>query len=143
MVTPGSRATGESWEAGSDKRHAGAQPGRRRFLHWASASAVFFAAHGFFAPDGSTSEAAGGAGRETGPRLLSLELLSSAPLQQLKQFYEQTLGLRLLEERPDRLTIAAGASRLTFLPAGTGDAAPWYHFAFNIPENKVVAALQW
>jgi catechol 2,3-dioxygenase-like lactoylglutathione lyase family enzyme len=74
---------------------------------------------------------------------LSLELLTSAPLEKMRAFYQQTLGLRLLEAQPDRLTIGAGQTRLTFVQAGPDAGNPFYHFAFNIPENKIPAAHAW
>jgi hypothetical protein len=77
------------------------------------------------------------------PRLLSLELLTSAPLERMKAFYHQTLGLRVLEAQPDRLTIGADQTRLTFVMAGPDGGNPFYHFAFNIPENKIRAAHTW
>src|SRR5262245_7878322 len=77
------------------------------------------------------------------PRILSLELLTAAPLADMKRFYHQTLGLRVLEEKADRLTIAGGETRITFIQAGPNDGKPFYHFAFNIPENKIVAARDW
>lgn len=61
----------------------------------------------------------------------------------MKSFYHGLLGLRVLEEQPERLTIAAGQTWLTFLRSAGEDEKPFYHFAFNIPENKVLAAYQW
>jgi hypothetical protein len=80
---------------------------------------------------------------EAGPRILSLELLTSAPLARMKEFYEQALGLRVSQEPTDRLTVEAGATRFTFLKAGMDVDKPFYHFAFNIPENKILAARTW
>jgi catechol-2,3-dioxygenase len=76
-----------------------------------------------------------------GPRIISLELLTSAPLQEMEEFYHGRLGLAVADRRSDRLTIAAGSSRITFVK--TREGLPFYHFAFNIPENKIVAALEW
>jgi catechol-2,3-dioxygenase len=70
--------------------------------------------------------------------ILELRLLAR-PLEALRDFYGRTLGLSVLEEAADRLTIQAGATRLTFL---RGDDAN-YHFAFNIPENKIEEAREW
>src|SRR2546421_7449097 len=81
--------------------------------------------------------------RATGPRILSLALLTSAPLVKMKEFYHQVLGLRVLQETADRLTIAGGETSLTFEKAGPDGGRPFYHFAFNIPENKVLAARTW
>jgi catechol 2,3-dioxygenase-like lactoylglutathione lyase family enzyme len=86
---------------------------------------------------------------DPGPRILALELLTAAPLAAMKTFYAGTLGLRVLEEKDDRLTIGAGQTRLAFVPAGSDGtsgpdaASPFYHVAFNIPENKILAARAW
>ena len=115
------------------------QPDRRRFLTWASAAGAFFAAHGCSAAAEPmpTREARGE------PLIRHLELLSSAPLADLKAFYHESLGLGVAEEKPGQLTVEAGRTRLTFRKAPTGDEKPFYHFAFNIPENKVAAARDW
>ena len=79
------------------------------------------------------------------PRLLSLELSCGAPLAEMRAFYGKTLDLGILEERHDRLTIGAGETRLTFVQSSENvdGRPPFYHFAFNIPENKIVQALEW
>jgi len=59
-----------------------------------------------------------------------------------KQFYTRTLGLLLLSETNDSITMGAGTSRLVFLHANP-DTKPFYHFAFNIPENKFAQAKAW
>jgi catechol-2,3-dioxygenase len=74
---------------------------------------------------------------------LNLALLTSVPLAKMKEFYHQVLGLPVLEETPDRLTLAAGETPLTFEKAGPESGKPFYHFAFNIPENKILAAWTW
>jgi catechol-2,3-dioxygenase len=115
------------------------QPDRRHFLAWASAAGAFFAAHGYSAAEEPMPkrEAKGE------PLIRHLKLLSSAPLADMKGFYHKSLGLGVAEEKPDRLTVEAGRTRLTFLKPPAGDAKPFYHFAFNIPENKVLAAHRW
>jgi catechol-2,3-dioxygenase len=115
-------------------------PDRRKFLAHTSAAAALIAAHEAAAPEAAAApgEKPGG-----GPRIVSLTLLTAAPLAKMKDFYQKTIGLRLLEDAPDRLTVAAGQSRLTFVPAGEGAGEPFYHFAFNIPENKIRAARDW
>src|SRR4051794_9418380 len=82
-------------------------------------------------------------GRRRGPRILGLELLSSAPLAGMKDFYHKSLGLGVVEDKPERLTIQAGQTRLSFLKAPAGAGEPFYHFVFNIPENKVADAHRW
>jgi catechol-2,3-dioxygenase len=61
----------------------------------------------------------------------------------MKEFYRDLLGLRVLAECADRLTVGAGETSLTFESADAGAGQPFYHFAFNIPENKVRAARDW
>src|SRR5262249_48613974 len=119
------------------------RPDRRRFLGRASTAAAFLAAHHGLAAVGLASAIPSRGQNEPGPRILGLELLSSAPLATMKAFYHQSLGLPVLDDGPDRLTIGAGETRLTFVPAGPDDGKPFYHFAFNIPENKVVSARDW
>jgi len=77
------------------------------------------------------------------PRILSLELLTAAPLPRMKEFYHDSLGLRVVEDQRERLTIAAGQTNITFVPAPSDAGRPFYHFAFNIPENKIRAARYW
>ena len=77
------------------------------------------------------------------PRILGLELLTAAPLAAMKDFYHGTLGLRVTDERDDRLTIAGGATPITFVRAADEKSRPFYHFAFNIPRNRIRAARDW
>jgi catechol-2,3-dioxygenase len=121
----------------------GSEIGRRQFLGAGAAAAAFLALH-----DLSPLAARGGATTQiepAHPRLLSLELLSGAPLSAMKAFYGKTLDLAILEERADRFTVEAGQTRMTFIQSTdrVNGRAPFYHFAFNIPENKIVKALEW
>jgi hypothetical protein len=116
---------------------------RRQFLGSAAATAAFFAMHDLPVIG---AQAAGTAPDDPKrPRILSLELLAGAPLSALKTFYGKTLDLRLSNERADRFTVEAGETAITFVAsADTVDGrAPFYHFAFNIPENKILKALEW
>ena len=106
------------------------------------AASTFVAAHfGWLeaASRGGSTIASG----EAAIRIRSLDLLTSAPLTSMRDFYSRTLGLRVLEETSGHLTLAGGSTRLTFRPAGRDHANPFYHFAFNIPENKILQALAW
>ena len=116
---------------------------RRHFLGSAAATAAFFAMHDLPAIG---AQVAGTAQDEPKrPRILSLELLAGAPLSAMKTFYGKTMDLRLFNERADRFTVEAGESTITFVASQdtAGGRAPFYHFAFNIPENKIVKALEW
>jgi catechol-2,3-dioxygenase len=62
----------------------------------------------------------------------------------MKEFYGKALDLGIRVDRPDRFTCDGGETRLTFVQSTTaGSERPFYHFAFNIPENKIKAALDW
>ena len=61
----------------------------------------------------------------------------------MREFFSRTLGLQVIEDKPGQLTVAGGATRLTFRPSGPEHGKPFYHFAFNIPENKLLSALAW
>lgn len=118
---------------------------RRAFLH-RSAAAAFLSAHGLSigqsqpavraTEDLSHPEALGEC------RITRLELRSAASLADMKKFYGDLLGLPVVEEGSDRLTIAAGKTSIAFL-APVAAEKPFYHFAFNIPENKLKAAHAW
>jgi catechol 2,3-dioxygenase-like lactoylglutathione lyase family enzyme len=114
---------------------------RRRFL--AGIAGAVVAAHGCAPSDQPTQAPVPAQRAGAGPRILAIELLSAAPLTAMKAFYHQLLGLQVLDEHPERLTLRAGETRLTFKPAAPDDGQPFYHFAFNIPENKVLAARRW
>src|SRR3954447_7910930 len=74
-------------------------------------------------------------------RILDLEL-SARDLHSLHDFYGTTLGFEVDAAADHPLTIQAGATRLTFVPAPDGS-PHLYHFAFNIPENQLSAAKEW
>ena len=116
---------------------------RRHFLGSAAAAAAFFAVHDL--PLAGAQAAGTPPDEPKRPRILSLELLSGASIGAMKAFYGKTLDLRLMDERPDRFTVEAGETRITFVtsPDTVDGRAPFYHFAFNIPENKIVQALEW
>jgi hypothetical protein len=113
---------------------------RRHFL--GSAAAAFLALHDTGLAGQSAAAAAPDPPR---PRLLALELGSGAPRAAMKAFYGQTLELRVFDEKPDRFSVGAGETVITFVDSAetAGGRAPFYHFAFNIPENKIVKALEW
>ncbi len=113
---------------------------RRRFLAQVSTAGALLAAHSWAIPGAS------GAGRtreRSGPRIRGLELSTAASLARMRHFYHGLLGLPVVDEGSERLTIAAGETRLTFLGMSSEEPGPFYHFAFNIPENKVLAAREW
>lgn len=116
---------------------------RRHFLGSGAAAAAFFAMHDL--PMIGAHAAGQAQDDPRRPRILSLELRTGAPLSAMKAFYGKTLDLRLVNERGDRFTVEAGETRITFVSSedSAGGRAPFYHFAFNIPENKILQALEW
>lgn len=104
---------------------------RRQFL--ADSAIALIAAH--------AHPAGGNHPSMTAPRILSLELQTAAPLEKMKGFYHRLLGLPIVQDSPAKLSVVTGQTRLTFTPAKEG--SPFYHFAFNIPENKILAAHDW
>lgn len=76
-------------------------------------------------------------------RITALELQTDVPLARMADFYGQTLQLPAEFDGADRLVIVAGETRLTFGPASPGIVRPYYHFAFNIPENQIGSAREW
>lgn len=63
-------------------------------------------------------------------------------LDTVNSFYSQVLELPIIESSNTSITFLAGASRLTFVQSDTVD-KPYYHFAFNIVENKNQLAIAW
>jgi catechol-2,3-dioxygenase len=116
---------------------------RRGFLSGTIGSAAFFAAHSIDAREPTDEKKPPKQPAE--PLIHSLELLTSAPLDKMQEFYHKKLGFRIEEKRKEqnRLTILAGKSRITFVKAGKKGGDPFYHFAFNIPENKILKARNW
>jgi catechol 2,3-dioxygenase-like lactoylglutathione lyase family enzyme len=73
--------------------------------------------------------------------ITELRLMTDS-LQEQRNFYARTLGLTLVDETEEVVTMQAGASRLVFVQADAGT-HPFYHFAFNIPGNKFALAKAW
>lgn len=67
--------------------------------------------------------------------------LQTEHLQALKRFYTEVLDQPLVEEETDAFAVQIGATRLRFEAASGG--APFYHLAFNIPENQLAEAKVW
>jgi len=63
-------------------------------------------------------------------------------LPEMREFYEGSLGLPRTSLRKDAVTYRAGKTEIEFVQIPEGP-DPVYHFAFNIPENKLDAGQQW
>src|SRR6266851_6007468 len=64
-------------------------------------------------------------------------------LADLRKFYHNVFDLPIKEEGKTSLTIQAGSTLLTFEQTEDKDSRPFYHFAFNIPENMLPKAKVW
>ncbi len=88
-------------------------------------------------------------------RMTEAEFLSADPLM-LLPFYRDGLRFPVISASAEELIVEAGATKLRFVrwepapPAQDGSmesvggaGIPYYHFAFNIPENKLEEAKRW
>jgi hypothetical protein len=126
---------------------------RRDFLYGASAAALVTLIHGpqASAATSGTAAATPVASAPPDPLILDLRLQTVTPLAELRTFYRERIGFPVLAEKPGEITFGAGLTPLTFVlgpgdSGGSGNSAagrPFYHFAFNIPEDKIRAAREW
>lgn len=116
---------------------------RREFLQSASAAALLALLdppHLLAAQEAAQSAPAGGAAR---PLLAKLRFHCATPLKEMRAFYQDRLGLRVRQDSDMEITFAAGRTDVTFTKIEASAAPPSYHFAFNIPENKIRSAREW
>lgn len=74
-------------------------------------------------------------------KILELQLETHC-LDELKTFYTRTLEMPLLKEQKRYFVFQAGMTTVKFSRAHKED-KPFYHFAFNIPENQLQEAKAW
>lgn len=67
-------------------------------------------------------------------------ILLSDDLSETSRFYSELMGFTISESTTSKITFKVGSSQLTFLH--TNDHCI-YHFAFDIPHNKLDEAIQW
>ncbi len=115
---------------------------RRDFLAGASATALLAALHEPIAW-GAPGPGPSGVDPNGPPLIQGLRLLTAAPFAKMKEYYQGLLGFPVLAEEPKEITFGAGLTPITFVKATPEQGRPFYHFAFNIPENKLLAARKW
>lgn len=77
------------------------------------------------------------------PLIKSLTLLTTTPIDEMRKFYQEVIGLPVISQSRSHLSVRGGETPIIFIRTNeTGD-RPFYHFAFNIPENKIQSAFQW
>lgn len=72
--------------------------------------------------------------------ILELELLSD-DINKTEVFYNEVLGLPTISKNKSSISFAAGVTKLTF--RFSENKRPEYHFAFDIPNNKLLEAFAW
>ena len=82
-----------------------------------------------------------GAPGRPGHRIAECQLVTTASLESMEAFYGGRLGLETRRSL-GRLIVTAGDTQIAFSEDRQAS-DPFYHFAFNIPENKIVAAREW
>ncbi|MBQ4822006.1 hypothetical protein [Aquimarina sp. MMG016] len=73
----------------------------------------------------------------------NIRLLTSTSLDKMKAFYVDKLGFSIESQEDAEITFIAGVSTITFIKINPNLGNPWYHFAFNIPENKLLRSRRW
>jgi catechol 2,3-dioxygenase-like lactoylglutathione lyase family enzyme len=68
-----------------------------------------------------------------------VQLLTSNLTEQL-EFYQDVLGLSVLEQSPNAVTFQVGFSKLEFIQ---DERDVFYHFAFNVPSHQFTEAEAW
>lgn len=73
---------------------------------------------------------------------IRLLILETARLEELKEFYSHVLDWPPADEEEGSFTLELQNTELEFR-RHNGDLDPFYHFAINIPANKIEEALAW
>lgn len=73
-------------------------------------------------------------------KIIELELLSD-DIFKTEVFYNEVLGLKTIYKDSSSISFNTGWTKLTFRPSI--DVKPVYHFAFDVPNNKLFEAFDW
>lgn len=79
----------------------------------------------------------------TQPLIQSITLQTNQSISDMKDFYHRLLGFPVMEATDKRLMLQTGLSTLSFEKNLDSTVRPFYHFAFNIPENLMDQAFEW
>lgn len=69
-------------------------------------------------------------------------ILQTNNIEETEKFYSQVLGFKISKKLENSISFLVGFSIITFIEAKKSE-NPIYHFAFNIPGNKIDDALLW
>jgi len=70
-------------------------------------------------------------------------ILETHSIDDLKNFYTEILELDITADDDSSIVIKAGTTDIKFLDSDNKNDRPFYHFAFNIPENQFHEAKDW
>lgn len=70
-------------------------------------------------------------------------ILETHSITDLKKFYSEILELDIEAGDNNSITFKAGTTDIKFLKSEFENDKPFYHFAFNIPENQFLNAKEW
>ena len=73
-------------------------------------------------------------------KILEIEIQTDN-IKETETFYSEIVGLQLVNKEQNSISFSAGQSKLTFIKSDNIN--PKYHFAFNIPNNKLEEAILW
>lgn len=74
-------------------------------------------------------------------KIKELTLLTNK-LKEMKDFYKHIVELKIIRESSNSFTVRIGSTDLVFKETES-ETDPFYHFAMNIPENKLDEAKSW
>ena len=112
---------------------------RKDFIYSSVGAAVFVGMHDLLESYVSSHQV----NKNNQARIIHLDLVTAISLSELKRFYLSLLEFKLLSEQANKFTIQAGETTITFNETKENATSPFYHFAFNIPENKIFKARDW
>ncbi|ETI68740.1 VOC family protein [Neobacillus vireti] len=69
-------------------------------------------------------------------------ILLTNKINEMRDFYKNILELQILRDDSNIFTVQLGSTAVTFRETQS-DSNPFYHFAINIPENKMEDAKSW
>jgi len=69
-------------------------------------------------------------------------VLQTNKLAELFHFYSNVLELKVEARGDDRIELYTPGTKVSFIKSAE-EANPFYHFAFNIPSNKIAEAYEW
>ncbi len=114
---------------------------RRQFIKQTS---LWAAAHTFLAGASTHAQAQNSDSAKLAPQTRFAKLqLKANRLDEMRRFYHKTLGCPLVDDCADSLALQFGETTIEFAETEQELSRVVYHFAFNIPENKLSAAIEW